>query len=130
MKIPGKHPEETRRLAALQALQILDTPAEDGLDGLTRLAQELFDVPIALISLVDDKRQWFKSCHGLDIRETHRDVSFCGHAVANDAPFVIEDTASDPAFVDHPWSPAPRISASTPVTRYALRMPCRSALCV
>ena len=49
MKTPGKHPEEARRLAALETLQVLDTPAEDGLDGLTRLAQAIFDVPIALI---------------------------------------------------------------------------------
>ena len=107
MKTPGKHPEEARRLAALEALQVLDTPAEDGLDGLTRLAQVIFDVPIALISLVDDQRQWFKSCHGLDIRETHRDISFCGHAVADDAPFVIEDAGNDPAFVDHPLVTGP-----------------------
>ncbi|SDF66402.1 Signal transduction histidine kinase [Onishia taeanensis] len=102
MKTPGKHPEEARRLAALETLQVLDTPAEDGLDGLTRLAQAIFDVPIALITLVDDQRQWFKSCYGLDVRETHRDISFCGHAIANDASFVIEDAASHPDFADNP----------------------------
>lgn len=119
MKIPGKHPEETRRLAALRGLQILDTPAEDGLDGLTRLAQELFDVPIALISLVDENRQWFKSCHGLGISETHRDVSFCAYAVANDAPFVIEDTSRDPTFADHP------LVTGTPYMRFYAGHPLR-----
>lgn len=120
MKTPGKHPEEARRLAALETLQVLDTPAEDGLDGLTRLAQLIFDVPIALITLVDDQRQWFKSCHGLDVRETHRDISFCGHAVADDASFVIEDAASHPDFVDNPLvtgSPHIRFYAGYPLRR-------------
>ena len=68
-------PDEEPRLAALHALGILDTPAEERFDRLTRLAAALFDVPIALVSLVDRDRQWFKSRHGLGLLETHRDAS-------------------------------------------------------
>jgi diguanylate cyclase (GGDEF)-like protein len=66
------------------------------------MAQRLFNVPIALVSLVDENRQWFKSCIGLTAKETSRDVSFCGHAILDDQIFIIPDTAEDERFADNP----------------------------
>lgn len=93
---------EAERLAALRALNILDTPSEERFDRITRTAKRLFNVPIALITLVDTNRQWFKSCYGLNIAETHRSVSFCAHAIVGDDALVIPDTHQDARFVDNP----------------------------
>jgi len=93
---------ETGRLAALQRLQILDTATEQRFDRYTRLACKLFDVPIALISLVDKDRQWFKSRHGLDATETPRDISFCGHAILQKSVFEINNATQDKRFHDNP----------------------------
>jgi phosphoribosyl 1,2-cyclic phosphodiesterase/DNA-binding response OmpR family regulator len=97
--IPG---DEERRLAALRDLHILDTEREERFDRVTRLAAALFNVPIALISLVDENRQWFKSCLGLDSRETSRDVSFCAHVVYHREPMIVPDTFQDARFADNP----------------------------
>jgi GAF domain-containing protein len=93
---------EDQRLAMLRDLLVLDTPPEERFDRITRFAAEQFDVPIALISLVDENRQWFKSRIGLDACETSRDISFCAHALAANAPLVIEDAAQDERFHDNP----------------------------
>ena len=93
---------EAHRLRALHALGILDTPAEERFDRVTRLAQRLFDVPIALIGLVDTDRQWFKSCIGLDVRQAAREVSFCSYAVAQNAALVIDDAMADRRFSANP----------------------------
>lgn len=101
--LPAPIPENEReRLASLRRMQLLATPDEESFDRVTRTAQRLFNVPIALVSLVDEHRQWFKSCIGLSVRETPREVSFCGHAILGDALFVIEDAASDVRFADNP----------------------------
>ncbi|MDP9026206.1 MAG: response regulator [Actinomycetota bacterium] len=89
-------------MAALQALKILDSPREERFDRITRTASRLFDVPIALVSLVDANRQWFKSCLGLDLVQTDRSASFCAHALLEDGPLVIADTHADPRFADNP----------------------------
>lgn len=102
MKTPLTPADEPKRLEALRALQILDTAPEERFDRLTRLARRVFDVPIALVSLVDKDRQWFKSKVGLDACETSRDISFCGHAILDDKVFVVSDAASDPRFADNP----------------------------
>ena len=81
---------------------ILDTEPELRFDVLTKYAGKLFDVPIALVSLVDAERQWFKSRHGLDATETPRDISFCGHAILQAEPLVINDTLNDQRFFDNP----------------------------
>jgi signal transduction histidine kinase len=99
---PPRPADEGARLATLHALRILDTGPDDRFDTLTRLAARLFDVPMALVSLIDAQRQWFKSCVGLPVRETSREVSFCGHAILGDEPFVVEDALADPRFADNP----------------------------
>lgn len=99
---PSTPDDETQRLQALQALDMLDTPAEERFDRLTRIAQQMMQVPIALISLVDANRQWFKSRQGLETCETSRDISFCGHAILGTEVFVVADTAADVRFADNP----------------------------
>ena len=89
--------EETR-VDALDALGVLDTPPEDRFDRFTRLASAAFGVPIALVSLVDSDRQWFKSRVGLGLSETPRALSFCSHAVALDDMLVVPDTLHDERF--------------------------------
>lgn len=98
---------EHQRLAALHALQVLDTPAEEAFDRLTQLACDLFDLPVALVSLVDAERQWFKSHQGLTTSETCRDLSFCAHAVAQNKMLIIEDTLDDQRFADNPLVTGP-----------------------
>ena len=102
MKIPDTPQEEQARLATLQSLGILDTQPEERFDRLTRMAKRLFGVPIALVSLVDENRQWFKSCFGLSLSETSRDISFCGHAILGNDVFIIPNTLSDLRFADNP----------------------------
>lgn len=99
--------DEAPRLTALHALRILDTPNEAIFDSLTLLAANTFKAPIALISLVDANRQWFKSCIGLDVRQTGRDVAFCDHAIRRDEPLVILDATADPRFRDNPLVTGP-----------------------
>lgn len=102
MLTPAPTNDEEARIAALRALNLLDTSPEERFDRLTRLAKRLFGVPIALVSLVDVDRQWFKSCIGLDVGETSRDISFCGHAILGNDVFVVEDTLLDRRFSDNP----------------------------
>ena len=101
MQAPGKPLDEARRIAALRALNILDTPPEERFDRLTRLAKGLFGVPVALLGLIDENRQWFKSRIGLEVPEIPRDISFCGHAILGDGIFLIPDAARDERFHDN-----------------------------
>ena len=101
---------EEQRIAVLHDLKILDTPPEERFDRITRLAASIFNAPMALISLVDRERQWFKSTYGLDASETSREMSFCSHAVASQEALVVPDTFQDPRFSDNPLvTGAPRI---------------------
>jgi len=93
---------EAKRIEALRSLQVLDTPPEERFDRITKIAQHVFDVPIALVSLVDESRQWFKSKQGLEVCETGRDVSFCGHAILRDDALVVPDAFLDKRFADNP----------------------------
>ena len=95
--------DEDARLDALRALSILDTEPEERFERLTRLAQRVFDVPIALVSLVDRDRQWHKAKAGLDVRELPRSLSFCGHALFSDGLFVVENALEDPRFANNPF---------------------------
>lgn len=102
LKKPDIPIDEAARLKALRSLNILDTQSEERFDRLTRMAKRIFGVPIALVSLVDEDRQWFKSCIGLNVNETPRDVSFCGHAIHGDDVFIIHDATKDQRFADNP----------------------------
>lgn len=94
---------EARRLATLRGYNVLDTLPEQAFDDLTRIAAQICQVPIALISLVDQNRQWFKSKVGLDATETSRDLAFCAHAILNvDALMEVPDAQLDPRFLDNP----------------------------
>jgi len=100
---PPPFPEnESLRLQALHEQALLDTQPEERFDRITRLAQQMFGVQIALVSLVDAERQWFKSRQGLDACETGRDVSFCGYAILNREIFHIADARLDPRFANNP----------------------------
>lgn len=115
---PALAVNENERISELQALHVLDTPPEERFDRITRVAEAVFNVPIALVSLVDTNRQWFKSCVGLTATETGRDISFCGHAILGDEVFVIEDTLLDPRFADNPLVTGPpniRFYAGCPI---------------
>jgi len=102
MKRPAIPQNEAERLHALRALQILDSSHEERFDRVTRLARRLFGVPISLVSLIDEDRQWFKSAQGLDVPETSRDVSFCGHAINQTGLFIVPDVLDDERFHDNP----------------------------
>ena len=99
---PAIPSDESRRLQTLRDLRLLDTPPEERFDRVTRLAKQLFSTPIALVSLVDADRQWFKSRQGLDAEETSRDISFCGHAILDDKIMVVNDAETDQRFCDNP----------------------------
>jgi diguanylate cyclase (GGDEF)-like protein/PAS domain S-box-containing protein len=94
--------DEAQRLLALRSLGVLDTPAEERFDRLTRLALHFFNVPMALVSLVDSERQWLKSHQGIAERETAREISFCGHAILGDDIFEVPDTTLDARFAANP----------------------------
>ena len=102
MKIPQKPVDEDERMSVLNELNIIYTPAEERFDRITRLAKLIFKVPIAVISLVADDIQYFKSIQGLDTCETSREVSFCGHAILGNDTFIVPDTLKAPDFADNP----------------------------
>ncbi|MFN0316640.1 MAG: sensor domain-containing diguanylate cyclase [Burkholderiales bacterium] len=119
MQIPTKPADEATRIETLRALKILDTSPEERFDRLTRLAKRLFGVPMALVSLVDADRQWFKSSDGLEASETPRDISLCGHAILGEGIFLIPDARLDERFHDNPLvtnDPNVRFYAGCPLT--------------
>jgi len=120
MQTPEIPQDEKLRLSTLRSLGVLDTPQEDRFDRVTRMAKRMFRVPIALVSLVDENRQWFKSCDGLSVRETPRDVSFCGHAILGEDIFLIPDALLDVRFADNP------IVVNAPHVRFYAGCPLRA----
>ena len=98
---------EAARIAALHATGLLDTPPEERFDRITRIARDLFKVPIALVSLVDVDRQWFKSRIGTDLTETPRASALCGHAVLSDDALIVHDATIDPRFKTNPLVTGP-----------------------
>lgn len=102
MKRPDIPQNEAERLHALRALQILDSSHEERFDRVTRLARRLFGVPISLVSLIDEDRQWFKSAQGLEVAETSREASFCGHAINQTGLFIVPNALDDERFQDNP----------------------------
>lgn len=119
MQKPAMPPDEITRVDTLRALNILDTSPEERFDRIARLAKRMFGVPVALVSLVDADRQWFLSSFGLDVKETPRDVSFCGHAILGDDILTVPDAALDPRFNDNPLvtaAPNIRFYAGCPIS--------------
>ncbi|MGH6649885.1 MAG: GAF domain-containing protein [Sphingopyxis sp.] len=113
--------DESRRLRTLREYRILDTAREPGYDRITKLVADLFDAPIALVSLVDDCRQWFKSSFGLDVPETARDISFCQYVIAESEPVMVPDAQVDPRFEQNPLvtgEPHIRFYAGVPLRAY------------
>lgn len=102
MKSPKIPANESKRLAALRRYEILDTPVEVVFDDMAQLAAGICDTPMALISLIDEHRQWFKSRIGFDVLETPREQSFCAHAINEEAFLEIEDARNDERFADNP----------------------------
>jgi GAF domain-containing protein len=93
---------EAERLTVLRGYQILDTAPDREFDLITALASRICDTPIALISLVDERRQWFKSNIGLNVSETNRNVAFCGHAILQREVLHVSDAKMDKRFADNP----------------------------
>lgn len=118
---PPKPLNEEARLRLLRSLDILDTPAEEVFDRVTRVLAQLLDVPIALVSLVDGSRQWVKSRVGTDLQETPRNVAFCAHAIHAEDMFLIEDTLADSRFDAHP------LVVGSPHIRFYAGIPLRTA---
>ncbi len=112
---------ERLRLDTLREYRIMDTPPEAAFDRVTKMVADLYGVPIALVSLVDDCRQWFKSAYGLDATETPREMSFCQYVIAEDRPVVVTDVLGDPRFRDNPLvtgDPYIRFYAGVPLRAY------------
>lgn len=112
---------EADRLRALHALNVLDTPAEERFDRLTRIATATFGAPISTVTLIDEHRQWHKACIGVDSREDDRAVSFCSVAIETPEPLVVEDTHDDPRFADN------RLVTGPPFIRSYLGVPITTA---
>ncbi|GJC07034.1 PAS domain S-box protein [Aeromonas taiwanensis] len=112
--------DEAERLNLLHALNILDTPSEEAFDRITRLVAHILDVPIALVSLVDTDRQWFKSRIGIDANETPREVAFCAHAIAQTTPLIVTDTTQDSRFMSN------ALVTGNPNIRFYAGVPLRS----
>ncbi|HYH01000.1 MAG TPA: PAS domain S-box protein [Terriglobales bacterium] len=117
--VPPTPPSESKRLEKLRQYRILDSPPEPVFDNLTRLASLLCNTPMSVITLVDERRQWFKSRLGIEIRETPREIAFCSHAIEERDLFIVKDARSDPRFADNPMvtgDPEIRFYAGAPLT--------------
>jgi diguanylate cyclase len=118
MSVAPPTSNEDERIALLHALQLLDTPPEAVFDRITRLATQVMRVPIAVVSLIDRDRQWFKSRVGLDVNETPRDYAFCAHAIHRPEPLIVPDALQDARFENNPLvrgAPHIRFYAGTPL---------------
>jgi anti-sigma regulatory factor (Ser/Thr protein kinase) len=114
----GMATSEAARLETLRKYRILDTKPEQAFDDLTLLASQIFKVPIALITLIDEDRQWFKSRVGISVTETHRSVAFCAHAIQQPGLFVVPDARRDERFRENPFvldDPRVRFYAGAPL---------------
>lgn len=118
MKDPAIPANEPDRAAAVDALAMVYSPAEERFDRITRLACRLFDVPISLVTLISRDKQWFKSAQGVGVSETPRNIAFCAHAINHDELMLVEDARQHPDFHDHPavvGEPNVRFYAGQPI---------------
>lgn len=99
--------QETERLAALRTYDVLDSSAERAYDDIAACAAHICNTPIALVSLVDESRQWFKARVGLEAEQTPREHAFCAHAILDDVPLVVDDATRDERFADNPLVTGP-----------------------
>lgn len=120
MTINNTLKNEELRLKSLRRLEVLDSLPEQEFDDIVSLISEVCEVPIALISLVDEKRQWFKSKFGLDVTETPRELAFCAHAIVNEDVFIVQDAQKDKRFQDNP------LVTNDPKIRFYAGAPLRS----
>lgn len=118
---PPTPKNESKRLSVLWQYDILDTVPEEVFDDLAELASHICEAPIALITLVDEKRQWFKARVGTSVRETTRDISFCAHAILHDDLFIVSDASKDPRFKKNP------LVTGQPKIRFYAGAPLKSA---
>ena len=118
--MPDQRDNEKARLAALSGYGLLDTPNEPEFDAIVRQAQHLFSARTALISLIDEHRQWFMAKVGIDPAETPRSISFCTHAIRRDEIFVVTDATKDERFADSP------LVTGEPHIRFYAGMPLRT----
>ena len=95
-------PREAERLAAVRRYDILDTPPDGAFDRITRVAARLFEVPISIVSIVDEDRIWFKSHHGLDVEQIPRAPGLCASAILDNKPWVLTDASLDPRSLANP----------------------------
>ena len=124
--------DESARLAALRSYRILDTDAEAGFDDLALLAAHICGTPIALISLVDERRQWFKARVGISVSETERSISFCAHAIEQPEIMVVPNALEDQRFRQNPMvqgEPHIRFYAGAPIALALLLLPSIAAAC-
>lgn len=118
MIFPAMPVNENERLRSLYMMDLLDKKDDERFERLTRMAKTTFDVPIAVISLLDRERQWLLSRSGIEARETPRNLSFCAHAILEEGVFIVKDTLADPRFADNPFvtgEPWVRFYAGCPV---------------
>ena len=120
LRRPGVPENEEARLEALATYRVMDTPTDAAFDDIAKLAAHILNVPIALVSLVDADRQWFKARYGLEATQTPRDISFCGHVVEFEEALVVADTHEDDRFVDNP------LVLGEPHVRFYAGMPLRT----
>lgn len=117
----GKFPipfQEQERLEELKSLNILDSEPDPEFDRFTRLAAYVMHAPVSVMSLIDEDRQWFKSCFGFDATETPRDLAFCAHTIMSDEVMIVPDATKDPRFRDNPLvsgEPHIRFYAGAPI---------------
>jgi GAF domain-containing protein len=115
---PATPGDDRHRVEALRALGLLDTKPERAFDDIVALARKLLNVPMALVTLIDADRQWFKAADGIAMGETSRSASFCGHAILQSDVFVVPDATEDPRFHDNPFvvgAPHVRFYAGMPL---------------
>ena len=109
---------EQERLAAVDRYDVLDTPREEAFDRITRLTRKVFQVPIAVVNIIDAHRTWHKSCYGVEGQQQPREHAFCNHTIRQNTPMIVPDAMLDPRFMENPYvvsKPGVRFYAGVPL---------------